>query len=168
MSTGTPIGAIENFTVRNNGKKIQAADFNFWGVTFARQGGTFYATLGTGDHHYLVKGDLAAKTLDVLRDGVECPSLSPDGTRIAFKQRTGSGDQTQWRPAVLDLATLADHPLAETRNVDDQIEWLDDSTVLYAVDTGFGPPGTWSAPADGSGRSKVILTDADSPAVARG
>jgi len=166
MATGTPVGDLEGFTVRNNGKKLQSSDFNFWGVTFSRQDGLFYATLGTGDHRYLVRGDLAAKTVDVLRDGVECPSLSPDGTRIAFKQRT-TGPQTHWRPAVLDLATLADHPLAETRNVDDQIEWLDDSTVLYAVDTGFGPPGTWSAPADGSGQSKLFMTDADSPAVAR-
>ena len=37
------------------------ADFNFWGVTFARDGNRFYATLGTGGKTYLVEGDVAAR-----------------------------------------------------------------------------------------------------------
>ena len=66
----------------------------------------------------------------VLRDGVECPSLSPDGKRIVFKSRIGS--KTRWRLKVLDLATLTDHPVAETRSIDDQAEWLDDDTLVYS------------------------------------
>ena len=68
----------------------------------------------------------------MLRTGVECPSLSPDGTRIAFKKRN-PGTVVTWGISVLDLATLEDHPLAETRNVDDQVEWLDDQTVIYGL-----------------------------------
>ncbi len=100
-----------------------------------------------------MSGDLATKKATVLRDGVECPSISPDGTRIAFKQRTSDGgaDLPTWQPAVLDLSTLKDHPLAETRTVDDQIEWLDNSTVAYAVDTGIGAPSIYAAAADGTG-----------------
>ena len=93
-----------------------------------------------------MEGDLAARRATVLRDGVECPALSPDGTRIAFKQKTSANgaDLPTWQPAVLDLTTLKDHPLAETRTVDDQIEWLDNSTVVYAVDTGIGAPSIYA------------------------
>ena len=149
MVTGTSLGDLETFTVMKDGKRIQSVDFNFWGVTFARSGGRFYATLGTGGHTYLVEGDVAARTARVLRDGVECPSLSPDGTRIAFKQRVAGGglSEVKWQLAVLPLDPPdEDHPLAETRNVDDQAEWLDDGTVLYSVDSD-----TYAVAADGSG-----------------
>ncbi len=169
MATGELLGDLESFTVFKDGKEIKAPDFNFWGVTFTREPGGFYATLGTAGHTYLVRGDIDSTRVDVLRDGVECPSLSPDGTKIAFKQRTGSGlGLVTWRPAVLDVTTLADHPLSETRNVDDQIEWLDDDTVVYAVDSGVGAPDTYAARVDGTGAPELFLTDADSPAVVRG
>ncbi len=172
MATGDLLGDLEHFDVYRDGKQIEAPDFNFWGVTFAGPAagigtgpGVFYATLGTAGHTYLVRGHVEGSRVDVLRDGVECPSLSPDGTRIAFKQRVGSGSGEQvWRPAVLDVATLADHPLSEIRNVDDQIEWLDDSTVVYAVKDGERVS-TWAAPADGSGAPRLFLDGADSPAV---
>ena len=69
----------------------------------------------------------------MIHENVECPSLSPDGTRIAYKKRTGS-DTTPWHLTVLDLATMRETPLAESRSVDDQAEWLDDDHVLYGVD----------------------------------
>jgi hypothetical protein len=166
MATGAPIANLDDFTAMKDGRAIHAPTMNYWGVTFSRQQeGLFYATLGTGTHEYLVRGDLATRRLDVLRDGVECPSVSPDGTRIAFKQRTGP-DLT-WRIAVLDVATLQDHPLAETQNVDDQPEWLDNQTVLYALTSG-PQPAVWAAPADGSGPSRRFLAGAESPAVAAG
>jgi hypothetical protein len=162
MNSGTSLGDLETFAVFKGAKRIQAVDFNFWGVTFSRTPGRFYATLGTGGHTYLVQGDLSSRTLTVLRDGVECPSLSPDGTRIAFKSRVSQGgtDGVAWRLSVLDLATLQDHPLAETRNVDDQAEWLDDGTVLYSVASD-----TWAVPADGTGTPRLFAHRADSPAV---
>jgi len=122
-----------------------------------------WATLGTGGHTYLVDGNIAAWTVKVLRDGVECPSLSPDGTRIAFKSKVpGSGGLTgvQWRLSVLSLDTLVAHPLAETRSVDDQAEWLDDGTVLYSVQSD-----TYAVPADGSGAPRLFAHRADSPVV---
>jgi len=49
-----------------------------------------------------------------LRRNVECPSLSPDGTRIAFKERVAArGDG---RLHVLDLRALRDWQLAERRS----------------------------------------------------
>jgi hypothetical protein len=167
MNAGTSLGDLESFTVFRDGKRIQSPDFNFWGVTFARQSGRFYATLGTGSHTYLVQGDLATRTVKVLRDGVECPSLSPDGTRIAFKEKARSAGlglaDVKWRISVLPLDTLVAHPLAETRNVDDQAEWLDDGTVLYSVESD-----TYAVPADGSGAPRLFAHRADSPVVVPG
>ncbi|MCA1842152.1 MAG: hypothetical protein LC792_02990 [Actinobacteria bacterium] len=147
-----------------DGKRLESADFNFWGVTFARRPGRFYATLGTGGHTYLIEGDLATRTATVLRDGVECPSLSTDGTRIAFKDKVAGGGlgEVKWRLSVLSLDTLEAHPLAETRNVDDQAEWLDDGTVLYSVESD-----TYAVPADGTGTPRLFAHRADSPAVVR-
>jgi hypothetical protein len=171
MATGAHVIDLEQFSVWHNGRQLQSPDHNFWGVTFdPKNSDHFYATLGTLGHTYLVSMDLTTRKATVLRDGVECPSLSPDGTRIAFKLKTSAGgpaDLPTWQPAVLDLATLKDHPLAETRTVDDQIEWLDNSTVAYAVDTGIGAPSIYSAPADGTGIPALLVADADSPAVSR-
>lgn len=157
MRTGTPIEQLEQFEVFRDGEPFDAVDFNFWGVTFARDPNTFYATLRSGDGYYLVEGDVRDRSMRVLRDGVECPSLSPDGTRIAFKSRIG--DQNRWRLEVLDLATLAAHPLAERRSVDDQAEWLDDRTLVYSIG-----PDLYTVPADGSGAPRLLLRNASSPA----
>ncbi|GGO28545.1 TolB-like translocation protein [Microbispora bryophytorum] len=56
---------------------------------------------------------------------MECPSLSPDGTRIAFKKRAaGLPEDAPWRLYVLDLRTMRETPVAERRGVDDQAVWL--------------------------------------------
>jgi hypothetical protein len=157
MKSGTQIGQLEQFAVTKEGEPFDAVDFNFWGITFSpTDPNTFYATLATGDHHYLVEGDIAARSLQVLRDGVECPSLSPDGTQIAFKSRIG--EEKRWHVHVLDVATLKDHPVAEQRSIDDQVEWLDDKTLVYSDGTNV-----YTVPADGSGESQLLVKDAASP-----
>ena len=67
-----------------------------------------------------------------MRTDAECPSLSPDGTRVAYKKR-GDRATGEWRLAVLDLATGKETLLAERRSVDDQVEWLDDDRILYGL-----------------------------------
>ncbi len=151
---------IERFHVTKDGRTFDSPDFNFWGVTFAPNSDGFYATLATRGKTYLVEGSVSGRTARVLRDGVECPSVSPDGKHIAFKKRVGEAGH--WRLHVLDVATLRDHPLAETRSVDDQAEWLDDEQVLYGVDDAI-----WVVRADGSGAPRRLLESADSPAVVR-
>jgi Tol biopolymer transport system component len=89
---------------------------------------------------------------------VECPSLSPDETRIAFKRSLNS--HGSWRLYVLDLHTMREWPLAETMSVDDQAEWLDDQHVLYWRGTDV-----WEVRADGKGKPRLFLTDASSPVV---
>ncbi len=167
--TGEILGHLEEFDVTNNGKSVDAINRNYWGVTFAADSNTFYATLGVGDDIKLIEGDLAARTAHVVRDDVECPSLSPDGTRLAFKHRIGGGLQAiGWRIHVLDLAKGTEIEVAETRSVDDQVEWRDDKTVLYALpsDTGGRAYDTWAAPADGSGAPTLMVQGASSPSMA--
>jgi len=106
----------------------------------------------------------------VLREGVECLSVSPDGTRLAFKQLVGTSTTRTWHLAVMDLATLSDRPVqSETRNVDDQVEWLDDQHLLYALPD-EGPPATlathiWQTSVDGTDTPRVFMRFASSPAV---
>jgi len=156
MAGGKAIGQLEQLGVSKDGKPFDAVDFNFWGMTFdPRDSDRFYATLATGDHHYLVEGSVSEREMSVLRDGVECPSLSPDGKRIVFKSRI---DENRWRLRVLDLATLADHAVAEDRSIDDQAEWLDDETLAYSDGRNV-----YTVPADGSGEPGLLVRDATSP-----
>jgi hypothetical protein len=157
MKSGQQIAQLEQFKVTKDGKPFDGVDFNFWGVTFVPgDSDRFYATLGTGDSHYLVEGDVAARSMRVLRDGVECPSLSPDGRQIVYKSRLGDGDH--WRLRVLDVGTLADHAVAETRSIDDQVEWLDDGTLAYAYGDDL-----YTVPADGGGEPQLLVRNASSP-----
>ena len=160
LTTGRTIADLEKFTVTKDGERIHSQDFNFWGVTFARDSDEFYATLATGSHHYLVHGSVRARSMTVVHDGVECPSLSPDGTRIAYKSR--DGHPFHWRLHVLDLRTGADTALSERRPVDDQAEWLDNRRVLYGIGVDV-----WVAAADGSGRPQRFMANASSPSTQR-
>jgi hypothetical protein len=155
-TTGKDFGDLEDFAVLRDGKEIDNQDFNFWGVTFTGEGSKFYATLGTGSHHYLVEGDAQVKTAKVVRDGIECPSLSPDGTRLAYKARVGK--PFQWRFHVVDLKSGKDVELTHEGSIDDQIAWLDADTLAY----GNGEE-SFSVPADGSAPPKLMLKSAVNP-----
>jgi WD40-like Beta Propeller Repeat len=161
LERGEKLGDLEQFTVTRDGKQVTAIDRNFWGVTFADDGDRFYATMATGGKTYLIRGSLSGQVAETIHENVECPSLSPDGTRIAYKSRTNS-NETPWRLTVLDLATMRETPLAETRSVDDQAEWLDNEHVLYGVDGEVSV-----VRADGGGQPRRFAGDAESPAVVR-
>ncbi|OXM60303.1 PD40 domain-containing protein [Amycolatopsis vastitatis] len=163
-ATGDLAGTLEDYAVTLDGKPYQAADLNFWGVTFTRDDRHFYATMSTAGHRYLVAGDFAAHTVRTLRENVECPSLSPDGTRVAFKSAVDGDPAKGWRLSVLDLAASKVTALAETRSVDDQPAWLDDHTIGYGVPRGPGHADVWSVPADGSGTPRLLVPEAESPA----
>jgi hypothetical protein len=161
------IGDLEEFSAFRNGARFKEADFNYWGVTFSsRDSNTFYATLRTGTINLLVRGDVAKRRVDVIAEDVECPSLSPDERRIAFKRRENQ-QLSSWRLHVLDLSTLQTSRIEAAANyVDDQVEWLDNDHVLFALPH-MGTADIWVAPIAGAGRAQVFVHDAESPIVVR-
>ncbi|WP_283139127.1 hypothetical protein [Rhizohabitans arisaemae] len=159
--TGKVVRNMEEFQLFRDGKRLQAVDLNYWGVTFTGDEDTYYATVSTGGELFLVRGRVSARRAEVIAKDVECPSLSPDGTRLVYKKRTGEATRP-WRLYVRDLASGRETPLAERENVDDQAAWLDGQTVMYARLRGDSTD-VWAVPADGSGEPRLIARDAFSP-----
>ena len=169
--SGEQIADLERWTFTRDGSVVTAADRNFWGVTFSRDGHTFYATMATGGRTYLVRGDLRAKGGETVAEGIECPSLSPDETRLAFKQRR-PGDVVTWTLGVLDLRTGDRTVLPVQGDVDDQPYWLDDETVMYGVTRGAtgedaSRQDTHAVAADGDAPPRLVRRDAWSLVVDR-
>lgn len=162
---GQTLADLEAFAVSRDGRPFKEVDFNFWGVTFTQDSNRFYATLASGGVKYLVEGDATARTARVIRTGIECPSLSPDNTRIAYKHLLRADGF--WQLRVHDLRTGTDTILArEERSVDDQVEWADDDRVMYHI-TGERGADIWSLRADGSEAPVLVRQWAYGPAVVR-
>lgn len=166
---GDSLGNLEEFQLVLDGRAVAPVDRNVWGVTFASDE-EFYATVATGGVTYLVRGSVSDRTLTTIASHVECPALSPDGTRVAFKERTDDSGPATWAPAVLDLVTGARTVLAgETRSIDDQLEWLDDDTVLYGVPRTDEPTVTdvWALDVAAGAAPTLLIPEAWSPTVVR-
>ncbi|KQX13303.1 TolB [Streptomyces sp. Root431] len=162
LRTGYLVKNIEQIPLTLGGRRYHAPDVNYWGVSFAADDNRFYATVSTGGRTHLVEGDMKNWSARALRENVECPSLSPDGTRIAFKKRVSEGPREPWRLYVYDLRSGREHPVAEGRGIDDQALWTDPETLAY----GYGGA-VWSVPADGTGAPRQLARGATSPAVPR-
>ena len=84
------------------------------GVTFAPDSDTFFATMRTGGHYYLIAAASALASAEVLRDGVECPaSVARTGPTIAYKSRI----EHRYSPATWQLrsSTCARWPIIPWR-----------------------------------------------------
>jgi dipeptidyl aminopeptidase/acylaminoacyl peptidase len=170
--TGASLGDLEEWRVTLHEAEIRRPDFNFWGVTFASDGAHFFATLGSAGNVRLVSGDVAERSLRVLNEGVECPSLSPDGRRLAFKARSSENGRQVFRLHTLVLGTEDEVRLdGETRSVDDQVAWLDDDHIVYALPEARRPTrggmDLWALEASPGAAPRLLLEQAASPAVLR-
>jgi hypothetical protein len=174
-ATGEVLADLEKFSVTRDGAVFQSPDFNFWGVTFTHDENRFYATLWSQNKSYLVECNFAKRAAKVIYENVECASLSPDNTRIAYKERRLQSMGTRglqaltWRFCLLDLRTMTKTELGETRSVDDQVEWLDNQHILYAVSQNekgsSASTDIWALPATSDGSPEILLRGGFSPAV---
>ena len=157
LETGKKVADLDDLPLTREGKPFSSEGLHFSSVTFAGDD-RFYASLGSEATGYLLEGSLRDRDLKVIGENADSPSLSPDGTRIAFR-RLVDGDGN-WRLFVLDRRTMKATRLAGDDPIDDQAEWLDDEHVVYANDNKL-----WEVAADGSGRPRQILSYAYSPTV---
>lgn len=168
LAGGDSPGNLEKFTFIVNGETVTATDRNMWGVTFVPgDPDSFYATTSSSGRLWLVRGSISARTLTAVHDGVECPSISPDGTRIGFKKNTGTQVAPHWKIAVLDLGSGVETVLAETASVDDQVEWLDNNFLLYGLPRADQPGDSdiWKIPAVQDSAPELFIEHAWSPSV---
>jgi hypothetical protein len=168
-STAKPAQNLEDFDLMRGHTHITPVDRNYWGVTFAQNDETFYVTVAFGGHTYLARGTLSKRTIVILRSDAECPSLAPDGRTIVYKKRNGQ-PAGHWRLASYVVATGKETILAETRNVDDQVDWLDNSHVLYGIPRSGSQAAVddiYAVPDDGTGNPRLLISGAWSPAVIR-
>ncbi len=172
LRTLTATADLEQFQAQREGRPFSRIDFNYWGVTFHANSQRFFATLGYTGTRLLVEGNAEARQLRVIRDNVECPSLSPDERLVAFKSRMPGS--REWRLHMLNPESGAEWAIrGETRNIDDQVEWLDAGHVLYQVLEDRGLPedalNVWKSPvAEGAAEAPVrFIRAASSPAVVR-
>jgi hypothetical protein len=162
LRSGQVIDTLEEFTATVGGEQYTIADRNFWGVTVAADDRTFYATMASQNRTWLMKGDLVARTLQDVRQTAECPSLSPDGVKIAYKKRTSR--LGPWELAVLDLRSGKEVTLPGTIGIDDQAAWLDESRLAYGKSSQVGQKSAiYSVAADGSSPPSLMISDASSP-----
>jgi dipeptidyl aminopeptidase/acylaminoacyl peptidase len=166
--SGAALGNLENWAATGtDGKPVDAVDRNYWGVSFVGDGPAFYATLGLGTRTFLIRGDASRHTMTVVAENGQCPSVSPSGRTVVYKQTdSATGDM---RFVALDVASGRLTTLSETRPVDDQAAWLDEDTILYTLPQGLSSLtdfDIWAAPIDG-GPARRVVTDAAFPSVVR-
>lgn len=164
---GRDLVGVNQFSVDDDEKKYANPDRKFWGPTFV-DANTFYITGLFGDTPEIMLGDVAARTLEPTGYDGSCPSLSPDGRSLVFKQLRADGG---FDLAVVSLPSGEVRLLGETRSVDDQVEWLDNDTILYALHPD-GEESTvqpqfdiWMLDLAEGSEPELFLPAADSPAV---
>ena len=132
---GTQFGNIEEWALTVDGEAFTAVDRNLWGVTFVDDD-TFYATAASqaAGKTWLVEGSISGRSMASLQENAECPSISPDRTKVAYKKVVDRVNaQSVWAVAVRDIASGTETLIESTSGLDDQVEWLDDDTLLYGL-----------------------------------
>jgi hypothetical protein len=160
-SSGDVVADLEDFSVTRDGVELTESELDFWGMSFKADSDGFLASLRVSGNVYLVEGSVRDRRMAVVHPGISAPSLSPDGTKVAFAKLISNIGPT-WRFHVMDLGTLIQTELAETKSIDDQMEWIDDERLLY----GLGAD-VWSVTSDGRGQPIPFLFGGLSPAVVR-
>jgi hypothetical protein len=168
---GADHGDLENWNLTVDGAPFTAVDRNLWGVTFVDDD-TIYATAGsyTSGNTWLMTGSVSAQSLTSVTDNAECPSVSPDKTKVAYKKVVEKvNGQSVWAVAVRDIATGTETLIPATKGLDDQVEWLDDDTLLYGMPRTdqAGTTDVYSVGIAADAQPTVFIPGAWSPSVVR-
>lgn len=169
IETRARLRGANQLEVLSDVEKYSNLNSKYWGLTFA-DNDEFYITGFFGETPEIMIGSLDTMTVTPLgRDG-SCPSLSPDGKTLVYK---ASREEGGFDLVAVDLATDTMWQLGETRSVDDQVEWLDNDTILYALhpeggDTPVQPEfDIWVLDIAEGSEPELFLPNADSPAAIR-
>jgi hypothetical protein len=164
VPSGRVLAKLHEFSLDRPYELAPEAPLDYSSVAFEPDGDRFYATLNSSNRWFIVAGSISSRRLAVIVDGFANEALSPDGLKLAVKQRTG--ERGFWHAMVLDLKTKASTALDHTRSIDDQIEWLDRDRIAYhdATDQGTG---IWVLAIDGQSGPRLLIPDAYSPSVVR-
>jgi hypothetical protein len=168
---GTSRGNLENWHLTVDGQPFTASDRNLWGVTFVDDD-TIFATAAShaAGKTWLMTGSVSGQSLTSVADNAECPSVSPDKTKVAYKKVVDTvNGQSVWAVAVRDIATGTETLIPSTKGLDDQVEWLDNATLLYGLPR-QGQAGTtdvYSVGITAEAQPKVFIPGAWSPSVVR-
>ena len=152
---------------RHRRQKLTAADRNFWGVTFGADDNVFYATAASGGHTWLVRATSPSAPSPASMtawNAHRCPRTAPASpsrrTCRAVPSHTGRSRCSTSPPARRRCS-------ARQRSVDDQVEWLDNDTLLYGLPRTDAPGDSdiWSVAARLA--PAVFIPHAWSPSVVR-
>ena len=109
---------------------------------------------------------MSDSTLEVVFENASCPEVSADGSQLVVKEQRGE----MFQLVLIDIASGERRDLGETRSVDDQVEWLDSDTILYALPN--AEEGTdaqpvfdiWAVDVTPGATPRLVVPFADSPA----
>lgn len=165
---GRDFGNLEGFTMMVDGHELTAIDRNVWGVTFAG-GDAFYATVASGGKTWLMSGSFSDKRLESVTENAECPSISPDGQHIAYKKRRSGAGVVHWDIAVRDLSSGQETLMPLEQGLDDQVEWLDNGTLLFGLprEDAVGDSDIYSIDVEADAQPHLLIEHAWSPSVER-
>lgn len=157
------------FVIDSDEDRFDNLDPQYWGITFADEN-EFYITGFYGEAPEVMRGWIEEQTLEPTGLVGSCPSLSPDGKTLVYKEMQDDGS---FELVAVDLETNESWKLGETRSADDQVEWLDNDTILYALHPEGGDNAVqpefdiWMLDIAEGSEPELFLPNADSPAVVR-
>lgn len=165
VDRGLAVDVESGFTTLLDGEEYFDETRNYWGVSFV-DNDHFYATLGAEGETVIVEGRISTSTLEVKWYDATCPEVSPDGSTVVVKEQRGDA----FRLVAIDVESGVRRLLGETRSVDDQVEFLDDDTILYGLpnpDEGTVEQPAfdiWALDLTPGAEPRLLLPFADSPA----
>lgn len=171
-----PMVGLSQFHVDGSARRYTTDRFQYWGVSFGDQDRfwvTGYFDDETGPE--IMIGDVATMTLEPAGHFGSCPSVSPDGATVVFKKTRAAGGFVL---VALDIESGTETVVGETRSVNDQVEWIDNDTIIYALHPDEGPGAEevedeqerydlWTVDLAPGSVPVLFATNASSPAVVR-